>query len=148
MDLCFPRSAQANVILGADSLIGAGVVRPHWQMVPFRGMEVERYFGLIDFMVYFTQPTLRESFGRVLAEAMAAGKVVITDPDTASTFGDGVIGGQPQEVDAIVARHIADPRLYAAQVARGQGRLSDFSAAAFRDVLAAALTSARQGLAA
>ena len=41
---------------------------------------------MIDFFVYFTAPTWQESFGRVVAEAIAAGKVVLTNPDIGATF--------------------------------------------------------------
>jgi hypothetical protein len=131
LDRCFPDHAGANVILGADSLIAQGVTRPHWTLLPFGAMGVESYFGMIDFMVYFTSPTWRESFGRVLAEAIAAGKVVISDPATAESFSSGVIGAAPEEVDAIVARHVAEPGRYRGQVARGQAALTRFSAEAF-----------------
>jgi glycosyltransferase involved in cell wall biosynthesis len=82
-------------------------------------------------MVYFTAPTSRESFGRVLAEGIAAGKVVITDPDTASIFGDAVVAARPDEVDAVVAAFVADPARYARHVARAQSRLAAFSAESF-----------------
>lgn len=131
LDRCFPAHAESNVILGADSLIAQNVARPHWQLLPFGAIEVAAYFGMIDFMVYFTSPTWRESFGRVLAEAMAAGKVVITDTGTASTFGAGVIGTSPDEVDALIARHLAKPDLYRNQAERGQTALTRFSADAF-----------------
>ena len=88
-------------------------------------------------MVYFTSPAWRESFGRVLAEALAAGKVVISDAETASTFGAGVIGARPEEVDACIARHLAKPELYRRQVARGQDSLSRYSASAFTTMFGA-----------
>ncbi len=80
LDRCFPPEAKSNVILGADSLIAQGIVRHHWKLLPFRGLELDRYFEMVDFMVYFTASTWRESFGRVLAESLAAGKLVISDP--------------------------------------------------------------------
>lgn len=137
LDRCFPAHAQSNVILGADSLIAQGVVRPHWNLLPFGALDVGPYFGMIDFMVYFTSPAWRESFGRVLAEALAAGKVVISDAETASTFGAGVIGARPEEVDACIARHLAKPELYRRQVARGQDSLSRYSASAFTTMFGA-----------
>jgi glycosyltransferase involved in cell wall biosynthesis len=143
MDLCFPPHAEANVILGADALSDVARTRPHWRAEPFGGMDLAAYFDGIDFMVYFTAPTFRESFGRVLAEAIAAGKVVLTDPDTAAVFGDAVIATRPEEVDDVIAGFIAAPDRYAAQVHRAQARLADFSAAAFlrrqADIFAPAL---------
>lgn len=143
MDRCFPAHAGANVILGADSLIAQGLARPHWTLLPFGATSVESYFGMIDFMVYFTSPAWRESFGRVLAEAMAAGKVVISDPATAESFGGGVIGAASDEVDAIVARHVAEPERYRAQVARGHEALARFSAETFAAMFGAVADRAR-----
>lgn len=129
--LCFPRHAEANVILGADLMIAEGAP-PHWQVYPFRGLELARYFGMIDFMVYFTAPTWQESFGRVLAEGIAAGKVVISDPATAAGFGGGVVGARPEEVDEIIRAFVDDPARYAAHVRAAQAALARFSAEAFR----------------
>lgn len=131
LDLCFPEHAEMNVILGADSLIRAGLQRPHWRMFPFKSIDLERYFGMMDFMVYYTAPTLRESFGRVLAEGVAAGKVVISDPDTASIFGGAVVAAAPGEVDRIIGEFIARPESYARHVAEAQAKLAAFSADAF-----------------
>jgi hypothetical protein len=99
--------------------------------VPFRGISVGAFFAAIDVYVYFTAATWRESFGRVIAEAIAAGKLVITDPETARSFGEGVIGAKPCEVDRIVAHHLASPSRYLAQVRLAQAGLDRFSAARF-----------------
>ncbi|HQY43190.1 MAG TPA: hypothetical protein PK450_03345 [Paracoccaceae bacterium] len=131
LDLCFPPHASANVILGADRLMDGGFAQPHWQLHRFGTLPVADFFDRIDFMVYFTAPTWRESFGRVLAEAVGAGKVVLTDPATAQPFGAGVIACTPSEVDAIIAHLVAQPDLYAQQVRRGQERLTSFSGAEF-----------------
>lgn len=131
LDLCFPRHAEANVILGADLLTDAARTRPHWQAFPFDGIDLADYFARIDFMVYFTASTFRESFGRVLAEGIAAGKVVISDPAAAQVFGDAVIAAGPADVDGIIASFVADPARYAAQVRLAQRRLGDFSAERF-----------------
>lgn len=131
MDLCFPPRA-ANVILGGDSFADAARQRPHWTIYPFQTLEVADYFEMMDVMVYFTAATFRESFGRVLAEAIAAGKLVISDADTASAFGGAVVAGMPGEVDAIIARFTGDPALYRQQVLRAQQRMRDYSAEAFR----------------
>ena len=131
LDLCFPRHAEANVILGADLLIAEGAPA-HWQVYPFRGLELAGYFGMIDFMVYFTAPTWQESFGRVLAEGIAAGKVVISDAATAAGFGGGVVGARAEEVDGIIRAFVDDPARYAAHVRVAQAALAGFSADAFR----------------
>lgn len=131
MDRCFPNNA-TNVILGADLLLAEGVQRPHWNMYPFQGLDVARYFELIDFMVYFTAATWRESFGRVLAEGVAAGKVVISDPGTASVFQGGVVAAKPEEVDGIISEFIANPESYARQVQQAQAVLAGYSSSNFQ----------------
>lgn len=131
MDLCFPEHAEANVILGGDRFLHPDWRRPHWKIYPFRGIEVAQFFTMIDFMVYFTAQTWRESFGMVLAEAIAAGKVAISDPQTAETFAGAVVPARPADLDAIIARFIASPQLYRQQVERGQAWLAGYSAERF-----------------
>lgn len=147
LDICFPATAEANVLLGADMLMSDGSNRPHWTMFPFQGVEVQTYFEMIDFMVYFTGSTWRESFGRVLAEGIAAGKIVISDPQTAATFDGAVIGAAPEEVDRIIADYIADPARYVADVTRAQASLSRFAPGSLRDVMATALWMDARGAA-
>jgi hypothetical protein len=134
MDLCFPSHALSNVILGADTFLNDGQSRPHWRMLPYRSMPVDEFLTQLDFMVYFTSSSLQESFGRVLAEGVAAGKVVISDPATAEMFHGGVIGARPAEVDAIIAGFVRSPALYADHVRQAQARLLAFSASAFRQM--------------
>lgn len=131
MQHCFPAHAEANVILGADAFINDPQTPPHWQLHPFRSLNVEAYFEMIDFMIYFTAPTFRESYGRVLAEAVAAGKIAISDPDTASAFGGAVRGAAPQDVDGIIQAYIENPSTYAADVRAAQGKLRQFAPDAF-----------------
>jgi hypothetical protein len=139
MDLCFPAHAVSNVILGADSFMDTGLSRDHWTMLPFQGLDLGAYFEMIDFMVYFTAPTWRESFGRVLAEAIAAGKLVVSDAETASIFGDAVIACQPHEVDGLIADYVAQPGRYVDQVNRAQNALGHLSGPAFHQFLARVL---------
>ena len=131
LDLCFPSTSEANVILGADGLIAAKTHRPHWQLYEFNRLPVDRFFEMIDFMVYFTAPTWSESFGRVLAEAVSAGKVVISDKRTAAMLPDAIIPAEPAEVDHIIANFIAKPVTYRSQVQKAQKCLERFSPSAF-----------------
>ena len=96
---------------------------------------------MIDFMVYFTAPTLRESFGRVLAEGIAAGKVVISDPGTASIFEGAVVAANPQGVDKQIARFLSDPARYRLQVELAQTGLKVFSADRFAESFRRLLTT-------
>jgi len=129
--LMFPETCAAVRLLGADGLVGDDRAA-HWELLDFGAEQVDAFLETIDFFVYFTHPFWQESFGRVIAEAIAAGKVVITSPAVASSFLDAVIAANPADVDAIVAKMIADPALYASQVKRSQAALVQFGAPAFR----------------
>jgi hypothetical protein len=136
MNLHFPASAEHCAILGADTFLLPGANPPaHWRLLPFGSADVSEFLATIDFFVYFTHPNWRESFGRVLAEAIAAGKVVITDRGTARTFGKSVIASDGHDLDRIIADFISAPRRYQAFVRAAQRRLSEYSAEAFRSVV-------------
>lgn len=126
MNLLFPAHAQSNVILGADQ-ITTDTHMPHWTLCNFRSIPVAQFLKDIDFFVYFTHPSLRESFGRVIAEATAAGKLVITDPDTAANIGDGIIGAHPPEVNARIANFISNPKTYQDTVRRAQDTIRSYA---------------------
>lgn len=121
----FPPEAERCAILGADTLLLDRSALPgHWQLLPFGSVPVAGFLAGIDFFVYFTHPLWRESFGRSIAEAIAAGKLVITDPATAAAFGPGVVADDGDHVDRIVEAHVAHPARYAAQVRRAQADLA------------------------
>lgn len=141
MDVLYPAHAAHNAILGADIFIDDDPPR-HWTLFKFREMAVDHFLESLDFFVYFTNPNWRESFGRVIGEAIAAGKLVLTDPQTAKTFGNGVIGLNPGDVDACIAKHIADPGLYARTIRRAQTSLGQFSADRFRERAATIIDTA------
>lgn len=131
----FPAEAEACVILGADNLIADPESPRHWRLLPFGAMEPAHFLAEIDFFVYFTNPLWQESFGRVIAEAIAAGKVVITDPVTASAFGPAVVAdaenGQGGNLARVIEGFIADPAGYQAFVRDAQARLARFRPDAF-----------------
>ncbi len=135
----FPAHAEHCAILGADSLLLDPDPPPkHWSLRRFGETPVARFLEQIDFFVYFTHPLWRESFGRAIAEAIAAGKVVITDPGTAESFGAAVIASDGTDIDAIIARLIAEPKRYTAFVRAAQASLARFRPEVFaRQVLAA-----------
>lgn len=133
LDQVFPPEAEANLILGGDHLEGFTQSRPHWTLFPFRSRPVADVLSDIDFFVYFAAPTWRESFGRVLAEAIEAGKLVITDPETAKPFGDGVIGVSPAEVSQVIASFIQAPETYVDHVTRAQRHMARYAPEVFRD---------------
>jgi len=131
LELSFPKSAQSNLLLGADGLMDVAAEHPHWKLVPFNGMQVDDFFDAIDFMVFHTSPAWQESFGRVFAEAIAAGKVAITDEGTASNFGEAVVVAKPGDVNAVISKFIDNPMTYVKQVSKAQKSLQKFSTLAF-----------------
>lgn len=132
MDLSFPETAECNIILGADSFLRTTDTPAHWTLYPFGGLTLEHYFDQIDFFVYFTSAGWRESFGRVIAEAIAAGKIVITDRETARTFDGAAIAAAPADVDQIISGYISQPDRYQADALAAQEVLKRFSADAFQ----------------
>jgi len=145
MKLHFPASAEHCAILGADTFLLPGANPPaHWRLLPFGSADVSEFLATIDFFVYFTHPNWRESFGRVLAEAIAAGKVVITDRGTARTFGKSVIASDGHDLDRIIAGFVTAPRRYQTFVRAAQRRLSEYSSDAFRRVVCGYLQAEAQ----
>ncbi len=128
----FPPHAEACIILGGDGLLlEPGEIPAHWDVRPFGAGSVASFLREIDFFVYFTNPLWRESFGRVVAEAIAAGKVVITDPVTATSFPDAVVASDGDDVDRIVTDLVSAPERYVDVVRRAQSRLARFAPNAF-----------------
>src|SRR5699024_5750120 len=66
----------------------------------------------IDFWAYFHGDKLTESFGKAIAEAMAAGGVVILPPYLKASFGDGAIYAEPIDVANVIAEFWSDPSKY------------------------------------
>jgi hypothetical protein len=128
----FPPHAERCAILGGDTFLLDPTNLPgHWTVLRFGEVDVARFLEGIDFFVYFTHPLWRESFGRVIAEAVAAGKVVITDPGTAECFGHAVVSSEGADVDDIVRGFIAEPRSYQEFVLAGQNFLDGLGPEAF-----------------
>jgi hypothetical protein len=132
----FPAHAESCAILGAEGLMLGDEAPPaHWELHPFGTVEPACFLTGIDFFVYFTNPLWQESFGRVIAEAIAAGKVVITDPATASTFGEAVVAdpenGLGDNLDRVVAAFIAEPERYQRFVRAAQAGLARFRPESF-----------------
>lgn len=133
----FPPHAERCAILGGDSfLLDPETLPRHWTVRRFGETDVAGFLAELDFFVYFTHPQWRESFGRVIAEAIAAGKLVITDPGTAEAFGDAVVPSDGTDVDRIIQAFIAEPRWYQTFVRSAQASLARFRPeACVRDVL-------------
>ena len=128
----FPPHAEACVILGGDALLLEPAEIPaHWDVRAFGASPVAAFLREIDFFVYFTNLLWSESFGRVVAEAIAAGKVVITDPVTATSFSEAVVVSDGSDVDRIVTELVGAPERYGDLVRRAQSRLAHFAPHAF-----------------
>jgi hypothetical protein len=140
----FPKEAEAVRILGADSLIKESGLPQNWDLLPFNSEDVQDFLKSIDFLVYYTNPLWRESFGRVLAEGIAAGKIVISDPETASNFGDSVIPAEPHEVNGLIEGFIAQPKTYVDFVHKAQQSLRRFSDVSFRNSIGTILIQPSQ----
>src|SRR5690606_35978200 len=89
-----------------------GEVPANWTLLPFRQDDVAGFLRELDFYVYHHSDAWSEAFGRCILEALAVGLVTILPASFAPIFGDGALYGTPQEVKAIIDRHVADPRLY------------------------------------
>lgn len=111
------------------------------------GREPEEIARLLRGAIAFACPSLHETFGMPLVEAMACGCPVLTADTTAcpEVTGDAALHVDPRSVAAIRAgleRLVADAGLRGELRARGRARARGFtwerSAAAHREVLAAA----------
>lgn len=140
MQVLFPKSAEYCGILGADTLIADSQYPKHWDLYRFQEVQVPTFLEKVDFFVYYTHPNLQESFGRVIAEAIAAGKMVITDSLTAQTFGSAVIAAPPSEVETIIQRFVGDPQAYKNHIQKAQATLKRFSAEQFNLTIKNALS--------
>lgn len=127
----FPQSAETH-ILGADSLAADPDSPYYWNLYDFGTLEVDDFFSRIDFFIYYTKPTWRESFGRVIAEAIAAGKLVITDIETAKNFDGAVIADIGSDLDILIEGFKSQPQKYIEFVSKAQKRLEKFSPVSFQ----------------
>ncbi|WMT92616.1 glycosyltransferase [Pelagibacterium sp. H642] len=141
----FPPSATCRILGGDSFLLDPGTVPAHWDVLPFGTVPVPEFLQSIDFFVYFTHPLLRESFGRVLAEAICAGKLVITDHDTAMNFCGAVHPSDGTDLDRIIAGYVADPPAYQQFVEQAQKIIRRFGPDRFAETVLAGIDGIRRG---
>jgi hypothetical protein len=142
----FPPTAEVCRIMGADTLMRDANFHPsNWELLPFRAEPVDSFLSSIDFFIYYTGRHLRESFGRVIAEAICAGKVVITDKGTAETFGSAVIACDSTEIDEHIHRLIAAPDQYTAMVRSAQESIGKFGSDHFCKTVLSGIQSTHAG---
>ncbi|GAA4119739.1 glycosyltransferase [Enteractinococcus coprophilus] len=104
--------------LGSDALAEKTVYS-------FGEIPVEEFLSSVDFWVYFHDSTLTESFGMSIAEAMAAGKVVILPHYLEANFGEGAIYAEPSEVESLVREFWTSPDAYKKQASKAQRYASE-----------------------
>jgi hypothetical protein len=119
----FPSSGDVQVrLMGLSEkmkrLIGE---RPgNWQTMEPDEIPVREFLSSIDFFVYFHHPDWVEAYGRTVAEAAAAGCVVILQPYLRRTFGEAGLYCKPVEALELVRAIAADRARFAALSARGR----------------------------
>lgn len=96
-----------------DDLLGA---RPeNWRCLPFGSIDPLEFLKTIDFFVYFHNIAYTETFGRVIAEAIASGVVTILPHYFERTFGPAAIYCLPNQVETVVRHFHCAPARYVAQ---------------------------------
>lgn len=97
-------------VMGADPgfFAGLGVDMTGWDILPFNAEPVAGFLDQLDVFSYFFAPTLVETFGRTVAEAMLMGVRCILDPRLEPSFGDMALYCRPDEVAGRLERLRAD----------------------------------------
>jgi hypothetical protein len=143
----FPSSGDIQVrLMGLSDKMKRliGVPPPNWQTMEPDEIPVREFLSSIDFFVYFHHPDWVEAYGRTVAEAAAAGCVVILPPYLRRTFGDAGLYCEPAEALDLVRRIAADRERFAALSARGREIVDQrFGLASYLDRLARVLAAAR-----
>lgn len=97
----------------------------HWMTWEFDQIPVRDFLAEIDFFVYFHHPDWIETFGLTIAEAAAAGCVVITHPYLEKTFGKAALYCSPEGAPALVETISQEPHYFAELSAQGRATVDD-----------------------
>lgn len=140
---CFPAHAENHILGASPSMIKTQSVGGNTHLYNFGSMLVPKFLELFDFYVYFHSDAWRESFGRCIAEAISAGKFVITHKYLEQTFGKSCVYCSTDEIDGVISHYIDHPGQYVKKVKGAQRNLrTKYGPEAFieswGDVLAAA----------
>ena len=102
-----PGVFSTSVLGGADSILDLvpASASGSLHVIPFGAMDPSVYLRSVDFWVYFHSEDWTESFGMAIAEAMAAGLVVLLPHYFEPMFGDGAIYCTPSAVPDIVTTY-------------------------------------------
>jgi glycosyltransferase involved in cell wall biosynthesis len=104
---------------GLEKLLDGQAPPANWQTWAFNEIPVIPFVQALDFFVYYHKPEIIEGFGRTIAEAMAAGCVVILPPYFERTFAEGALYREPAAVRATIDALWANPTSFATQAAKG-----------------------------
>jgi hypothetical protein len=143
----FPNGGDIQVkLMGLSAKIKGliGECPANWQTMETDEIPVREFLSAIDFFVYFHHPDWVEAYGRTVAEAAAAGCVVILPPYLKRTFGDAGLYCEPAQALALVRSVAADRERFAALSARGREVVDQrFGLASYLDRLQRVLAAAR-----
>lgn len=123
LEALFPPHAESAQMLGAEWL-ETEATPAHWTLYGPRDITPSRLLSETDFFLHFLHPRAPLSIEPEMADAIAAGCLVITDPDRAAAFGPGVVGAATAEVDALIRTYLANPARFVADVETAQARLA------------------------
>lgn len=114
-------------LLGVNDQVRAFLdpLPPNWMTWEFNEIPIKDFLAGIDVFVYFHHPELTESFGLTVAEAAAAGCVVVTHPYLERTFGTGALYCQPEEAPILILAVTRDPQRFAERSAQGWKAIAD-----------------------
>lgn len=120
----YPDSDEFDVRLlgvgdGLKDLLG-NEYPPNWHTYQFNEIGPADFLGSIDFFVYYHHPDWVEAFGRTIAEAAAAGAVVILPKHFRKTFGEAALYREPSEVLGTVRALHKDPVRFQLQSTMGR----------------------------
>jgi glycosyltransferase involved in cell wall biosynthesis len=116
----------------------------NWRTMEVNEIPVREFLSAIDFFVYFHHPDWVEAYGRTVAEAAAAGCVVILPSYLRKTFGDAGLYCEPAEALDLVRSVAADQEHFAELSARGRAIIDQrFGLTSYLDRLERVLAAAR-----
>ena len=133
LERLFPKHADYCGLICHPSML-AGEPADHWELVS-RSVTLSRFLRDADFVLCYSNPYWQGALDQDIANAVAAGKFVLTDPVRAKGFGPGVIGVAPDGVDDVINRLINEPGAYRAAVEGSQATMTDWASSGFAEAI-------------